>query len=454
MKRLLVVEDCPDTTRQIASWLGGHYRVLLANNVQRALSIFTRYLPKVILLALSLPSCDDGSEEVVACLEKFFKVLPLAKVILITENEGREEILRAARLGAYDFCQKPISLDELKFAIKRAFHFYSIEEENHRLRSTTDKEVTAVDGMIGKSSSMLEIFSLIRKIAPSNMSVLIKGESGTGKELVAQAIHSLNMKKNGSFVQINCPAIPETLLESELFGYEKGSFTGAYSRVQGKVEYAHNGTLFLDEIGELPTQLQVKLLRFLQEKTIQRIGGRENIYVDARIIAATNKDILKATDDGKFRKDLYYRIGAITINLPALRERKDDIMPLANFFLRKFSRDSKKTINGINSSAIEALKAHPWPGNVRELENRIQRAVIMSESRIIEPHDLGLPTMNALRRNIGGKGKTLRETRDKTEREMIISVFERQKGNLTRTAKKLGVSRPTLYSLMKKHDIQ
>ncbi len=306
-------------------------------------------------------------------------------------------------------------------------------------------------GILGQSPEMLNVFLTIRKVVSSDVSVLIQGESGTGKELVAKAIHLMSLRKDGSFVPIDCSAIPENLLESELFGYEKGAFTGAYAQVQGKFEYAHKGTLFLDEIGELPIHLQVKLLRFLQEKSVQRVGGREYIQVDARVIAASNTDIKKAIQEERFREDLYYRICVITINLPPLRDRGEDILLLSNLFLRRYSEEFK--VRGFSASSIEFLESYKWPGNVRELENRIQRAVLMAGSALINPHDLGFTEDPARQKIVHKEGMTLKEVRDKVQRNMVISAIDKHDGNIARAAVELGVSRPTLYDLLKKHGL-
>jgi two-component system NtrC family response regulator len=299
---------------------------------------------------------------------------------------------------------------------------------------------------------MQEIFSTIRKVATADVSVLITGESGTGKELVARAIHGLSLRKKEAFIPINCGAIPENLLESELFGFEKGAFSGAHTRVQGKVEYAHKGTLFLDEIGELPLNLQVKLLRFLQEKVIQRVGGREDITVDSRIIAATNRDIAKMTEDGGFREDLFYRLAVIQIALPPLRERGDDIILLANLFLNRYSAGMRKRVRGFSAASLKRIESYEWPGNVRELENRIQRAVIMSEASLVEPEALGFAGQPLQEKEITVTGMTLKEARDRAERE-IISIAIENGGNMAKAAELLGISRPTLYDLAKKHSL-
>jgi two-component system NtrC family response regulator len=293
----------------------------------------------------------------------------------------------------------------------------------------------------------------MRKVASSDASILVQGESGTGKELVARAIHAMSPRKDGPFVPINCGAIPETLLESELFGHEKGAFTGAHAQVQGKVEYAQNGTLFLDEIGELSSLLQVKLLRFLQDKTIQRVGGREDVVVNTRILAATNKDLAKEIGDGKFREDLYYRLGVVLIKVPALRERKGDIVVLATYFLKRYGDVYNKRVRGFNAAALEIMESYPWPGNIRELENKIQRAALLSEGPMIEPHDLGFDSIPTSRRTIHPEVKTLKEAKERLEKEMVVSALDRHEGNIAKAAEELGISRPTLYDIMKKQGL-
>jgi two-component system, NtrC family, response regulator len=453
MEKLLIVDDSEEIKKQLKWGLGNEYAVLLAGDGKEALSLFKKHKPKVVTLDLGLSPMENGTDEGFKCLEEILRSHSLTKVIVITGNDDRGNALKAVQSGAYDFYHKPIELKELKVTISRALHLYNIEEENSRLQAALDKKNTFMGEMVGQCPEILNVFSTIRKIASSDVPVMIQGESGTGKELVAKAIHSMSLRKDQAFIPINCGAIPENLLESELFGHEKGAFTGAYTQVQGKVEYAHKGTLFLDEIGELPSHLQVKLLRFLQEKIIQRVGGRENINVDTRIIAATNIDIAKSIQEGRFREDLYYRIGVITITLPPLRERNDDIMLLSNLFLRRFSTDFSKKLRGFSAASMEFLKSYEWPGNVRELENRIQRAVLIAESSIIEPHDLNF-SENPVTQNVSHtEGITLREVKDKVEKNMIISTIDRHKGNIAKAANELGISRPTLYDLMKKHGI-
>jgi two-component system NtrC family response regulator len=453
MEKLLIVDDNEEIRKQLKWGLGGEYTIIPASNAKEALALFKKHGPKVVTLDLGLSPLPNGTDEGFRCLEEILRSHSPTKVIVITGNDDRENALRAVQSGAYDFYQKPIELKELKVIISRALHLYNIEEENSSLRVALHKKTTFMGEMIGQCPQMLEVFATIRKIASSDVPVLIHGESGTGKELVARAIHAMSLRKDQAFIPINCGAIPENLLESELFGHEKGAFTGALAQVQGKVEYAHKGTLFLDEIAELPFHLQVKLLRFLQEKIIQRVGGRENINVDARIIAATNVDIVKSIQEGKFREDLYYRIGVIIIKLPPLRERGDDIMLMSNLFLNRASNEFSKKIRGFSAASIALLKSYEWPGNVRELENRIQRAVLIAESSIIEPYDLNFTEKTAVRNEPCAEVETLREVRNKTEKNMIISAIEKHDGNIAKAANDLGVSRPTLYDLIKKHNI-
>jgi two-component system NtrC family response regulator len=451
MEKLLIIEDNEDIRGQLRWGLASDYEVVAAGAREEALSLFRKHSPKVVTLDLGLPPDADGCIEGFRCLEEILCAKPATKVIVITGNEESENALRAVQSGAYDYYRKPVEIGELKVIIRRAHHLAAIEEENSRLQGALDQQYSELGGIIGHSPRMLDIFTTIRKVATSDAPVLVTGESGTGKELVARAIHGLSLRKTGPFIPINCGAIPENLLESELFGFEKGAFSGAHTRVLGKVEYAHKGTLFLDEIGELPLPLQVKLLRFLQDKMIQRVGGREDISVDARIVAATNRDIAGATAEGTFREDLYYRIAVIHINLPPLRERGEDIMLLANLFLRKFSAEFKKKVRKFSTASVKLLESYEWPGNVRELENRVQRGVIMSGSALLEPDDLGF-TGNVLKEKVKA-GMTLKDARDRTEREMIIAAIESQGGNMAKAAETLGTSRPTLYDLVRKHGL-
>jgi two-component system NtrC family response regulator len=453
MEKLVIVEDNQEIRNQLRWALAKEYEVFSAGNRLEALSLIKKHTPKVVTLDLGLPPDETGCEEGFRCLAEILHQAPATKAIMITGHEERENALRAVQSGAYDYYCKPFDLAELKVILKRAFHLAAIEKENSRLQSSIDQNGLSPGGIIGTSSRMLEVFSSIRKVASSEVSVLITGESGTGKELVAKAIHDLSLRRTKDFIAINCGAIPENLLESELFGYERGAFSGANSRIQGKVEYANKGTLFLDEIGELPLNLQVKLLRFLQEKTIQRVGGREDIAVDARIIAATNRDIIKETEAGTFREDLYYRISVIHIKLPPLRDRGEDIMLLANFFLHRFCKEFGKRARRFSADSVKLLESYEWPGNVRELENKVQRAVIMSDSSLIEPESLEF-SLKTLREGIHSfTNLTLKDAREMVEREMVVTAIENQRMNMAKAAEVLGISRPTLYDLVKKHNI-
>jgi two-component system NtrC family response regulator len=455
MEKLLITDDSDEIRTQLKWGLAKDYAVILAKNGNESLALFKKNLPRVATLDLGLPPHENGTEEGFRCLQEMLRQNPATKVIVITGNDQRENALKAIQMGAYDFYQKPISLEELRVIIRRAFHLSAIEEENRSLHNALEQQTAQVGGMIGHCPEMQAVFSTMRKVASSDASVLIQGESGTGKELVARAIHAMSLRKDGPFVPINCGAIPDTLLESELFGYEKGAFTGAHAQVQGKVEYAQKGTLFLDEIGELPALLQVKLLRFLQDKTIQRVGGREDVAVNTRILAATNKDLVKETKEGRFREDLYYRLGVVLITVPTLRERKGDIVVLATFFLKRYCSLYNKRVRGFNAAALESMEMHHWPGNVRELENKVQRAVLLSEGPMIEPRDLALAVdaKPVVQRAVDADVRTLKEAKDKVEKEMVVFALDKHAGNIAKAAEELGVSRPTLYDIMKKHGL-
>ena len=453
MEKLLIVDDDSDIRQQLKWGLGDDYTVMLAGDVSEGLNMFKKFQPAVVLLDLGLPPHEHSSQEGFRGLAEMLELNPHAKIIMLTGNSERENALKAMQMGAYDFYPKPPVLNELKVIIGRAFHLANIEEQNRSLLSAIDLKSSCSSGIIGQCPAMQTVFATIKKVASSDVSIFITGESGTGKELVAQAIHQAGFRKDGPFIPINCGAIPDNLLESELFGHEKGSFTGAHATVHGKLQYAHQGTLFLDEIGELPFNLQVKLLRFLQEGVIQRVGGREDIVVDTRTVCATNVDIVKAIAEGRFREDLYYRISVITIDLPPLRERGDDILLLANYFLRKFNDEYKKKVRRFSAAAVNYLKTYVWPGNVRELQNRVQRAIIMSDAAVIEPVDLGGGADVAAVAETETAPVTLREGRDKVERELIALAIDRHNGNIVKAAEELGVSRPTLYDLLKKHNL-
>ena len=453
MEKLLLIDDNADIRMQLKWGLAEEYSVLQAGDVNEGIGIFKKQQPKVVILDLGLPPHEDTSVEGFRGLAELLELNPYVKVIMLTGNCERDNALKAVQMGAYDFFPKPPVLSELKTIISRAFHLANLEEQNRSMHRIIEQKSKESWGMIGQCPEMLAIFSTIKKVATSDVSIFITGENGTGKELVAQAIHEGSLRSKEPFIPINCGAIPENLLESELFGHEKGSFTGAHATIQGKVQYAHKGTLFLDEIGEMPVNLQVKLLRFLQEGVIQRVGGRVDIPVNARTVCATNVDIARAIKDGKFREDLYYRISVISINLPPLRERGDDILILANYFLRMFNEEYHKKVRRFSSAAVNFLKSYEWPGNVRELRNRVQRAIIMSESSALEPSDLGCDTgLPSLTENIQ-PAVSLREARDRIEREMIAAAIDHHNGSIVKAAEALGVSRPTLYDLMKKHNL-
>jgi two-component system NtrC family response regulator len=450
MEKLLIIEDDEDILTQLKWGLSKYYKVLVAKDRDSAMKVIRKERPKVVTLDLGLPPEPDNTENGFRCLGDILQELPSTKVIVITGNNEKESALKSVEMGAYDFYQKPINISELKVILKRAFYLYDLEQENIKMYDAI-KIGDRFEGMIGFCPKMQEIFRTIKRIATTDATVLIIGESGTGKELVARAIHGRSHRKNGPFIPINCGGIPDTLIESELFGYEKWSFTDAKISREGMIEKSNAGTLFLDEIGELPPQIQVKILRFLQGRKIQRIGGRDEIDIDTRIISATNKDLHSLMKEGKFREDLYYRISVITIELPPLRERGDDILLLANSFLRRFNYLQKRNIKGFSESAIEAIKSYDWPGNVRELENKVQRAVIMSEGKLIKPHELLLETPEMeVTVNEGYSQLNLKDIRKKIELDTVMKALLKNSWNISKTAEELNISRPTLYSIIKK----
>jgi two-component system NtrC family response regulator len=426
--------------------LTGDHEVYVAGDRPTALEVFKRERPPVVTLDLGLPPETAGVEEGFRTLENLLENDPLSKVIILTGRKEKEHALEAIGRGAYDFLTKPVDLDELRVIIRRGVHVAQLERECRQLQSRIGQE--PFEGMLGTSPQMAHVFDTIRKVADTEASVLITGESGTGKELAALAIHLRSARRNGPFVVINCGAIPETLLESELFGHEKGAYTGAHVQRRGRLELAHGGTLFLDEIGEFPPHLQAKLLRFLEERRIERLGGREQIPVNVRVVAATNTDLNQALSAGRFREDLYYRLGVIMISMPPLREREGDIELLAKSFLQRYAAEAQTHVNGFTPKALRALVNHTWSGNVRELENRIKRAVILADGKKVTPKDLELTSPYAKY-----DGQSLREARDSLDKALIQQALVRNKSNLTRTASDLGISRPTLYELMDKLSI-
>lgn len=453
MDKILVVEDNPDIQTQMKWSLSSELEVLQASDKKTALNLFEKHLPKVVTLDLGLPPDAEGTSEGFGSLKEIISKAPHTKVIVITGNTDRENALKAVQMGAYDYYLKPVDMNEIKVIIKRAFHLSEIEDENRNLHIILDKDI-GFGGMIGQHPEMLKVFETIKKVATADATVLVTGESGTGKELVVRAIHERSARNKGPFIPINCGAIPETLLEAELFGHEKGSFTGAYAMQKGKVEYADKGTLLLDEISEMSPRLQTKLLRFLQERKIQRIGGRSDIEIDVRVVAATNIDLQKAIKEGTFREDLFYRISVVTIGLPPLRDRGMDMRLLAKVFLERYNAAFRKKFLGFSPAALIAIENYPWPGNVRELENKLQRAVIMSEGDYIEPQALGFAETAAEKREIRDyESITLKDARMKLDINLIESSLDRNKGNIKNAAKELGISRPTLYDMISKYGL-
>lgn len=440
---MLLVDDDEEIRTQMKWALSPEYEVLLAEDRVGALEMFKEKRPPVILLDLGLPPHPGTPEEGLAALSEMLAQDQFAKVIIISGQAEKTNALQAIGAGAYDFLSKPVQVEELKIILKRTFHVAGLERDYRDLQMRLQSE--AFEELLGTSPQMQRVFAAVRKVATTDAPVLILGESGTGKEMVATAIHRRSPRKDGPFVAINCSAIPETLLESELFGHEKGSFTGAHVQRKGRIEMASVGTLFLDEIGEIPLQLQVKLLRFLQEQRVERVGGRQEIQVDTRVIAATNADLKKAIAVEKFREDLYYRVAVVVINLPPLRDREGDIRLLAQEFLRRNTVASEKEGLSFSQDAIRAITGYSWPGNVRELENRVKRAVIMAEGKRLTAADLELESpVNA------GLNLSLKDARETAEREVINRALRKHSGKIAPAASDLGISRPTLYELMEK----
>ena len=444
---LLIVEDDENIRTQMKWALTQDYQVLFAGDRPQALALLRKEQPALVTLDLGLPPHPGQVTEGMAALAEMVESDPLLKIIIITGQAEKEHALQAVDQGAYDFVSKPLAVEELKVILRRALQISQLERENKALQQAS--AAAAFEDMLGTSPQMQDVFSTIAKVATSAVPVLILGESGTGKELAARAIHHKSERKDGPFIPINCGAISENLLESELFGHEKGSFTGAHAQRQGRVELAQGGTLFLDEIGEIPLALQVKLLRFLQEYRIERVGGRQEIPIDTRVIATTNRDLPKAIQDGQFREDLYYRIGVVVLSLPRLQERDGDIKLLAHALLQKYAAENKKKVTGFTKEALRSLETHDWPGNVRELENRLKRAVVMADGNKVTAANLELATGQPKYAGLG-----LKAAREAVEREMVQHAITRNGGNLTQTAAELGISRPTLYELMGKLGIE
>ena len=444
-RKLLIVEDDPGLQSQL-KWCFEDYHVLAVADRPGAIAELRRSQPSVILQDLGLPPDTQGVTEGLACLEEIVTLAPHTKVIVVTGHGDLENAVKAIGLGAYDFYQKPVDIDTLQLLVERAFHIYELEAENRRLLARQD--ISPLDGIVAASESMLQVCRMIEKVAPTDVTVLLLGESGTGKELLARALHSLSHRKDQRFVAINCAAIPENLLESELFGHEKGAFTGAVKTTPGKIEIADQGTLFLDELGDMPLPLQAKLLRFLQERVVDRVGGREEIPVDVRVVCATNQNLANLIAQGKFREDLYYRISEITVNIPPLREREGGRLILARSLLERFAKEYKRQLRGFSPDAQAAIQNHRWPGNVRELENKIKSAVIMAEGKQVTAADLGLADQAAAKPSLN-----LREVRQEAETRAVRLALIQTYGNISRAAELLGITRPTLYDLLGKYGL-
>ena len=447
--KLLIVEDDAGLQAQL-KWAYPDFDVVIAGDRASALAALRAEEPSVVTLDLGLPPDPDGTSEGFAVLDEIMAIKPDTKVIVASGHGARESALQAIAKGAYDFYQKPVDIEALGLIVRRAFQLHRIEGENRQLAARSDDGNRVLGRMITGAPEMVKVARTIERVANTNVSVMLLGASGTGKELLARGLHEASDRREGAFVAINCAAIPENLLESELFGHEKGAFTGAVKTTEGKIEQAHGGTLFLDEVGDIPLPLQVKLLRFLQERVIERIGSRKSIAVDTRIVCATHQDLEAMIADGRFREDLFYRLAEIVVKIPSLAERPGDAALLAKAFLARFAREMNPQVKGFSADALAAIDAWPWPGNVRELENRVKRAVIMADARLVHAVDLDLTD---------GEGEdaqvlNLKSAREAADRKVIRHALARSEGNISSTAKLLGISRPTLYDLLKQYDLQ
>ncbi len=442
--KILIIEDDDGIRTQMKWALNKEYDVLLAENAKEAIDIMTQFSPPLVTLDLGLPPDPEGTDEGFRLLQEILKMSHLTKAIVVTGSPEKDAPLRAISMGAHDFFTKPINLKELKTVVKRANYVQELEKKLKTLQ--TQLAANSYCNIIGSSQEMQEIYSAIRKVSTTDIPVLITGESGTGKELVAKEIHLQSQRKNAPFITVNCGAIPEKLMESELFGHEKGSYTGAHVQRKGKFELADKGTVFLDEIGDLPLPLQVKLLRVLQEHTLERIGGREMIELDVRFLAATNKDLEELVSNGEFREDLYYRLAVVTLKVPSLCERGEDVLILANSFLKKYRESNEKSMR-LNEDAVQAIKSYRWPGNVRELENKIQRATAFVEGGQISASDLGLTD------STDESSLNLKEAKERLEMEYIKRALLRCNGNISHASQEMGITRPTLHGLVRKYHI-
>ena len=453
-RKLLVVEDDPGLQAQL-KWAYDGYAVLIAGDHDSAIDLLRAEEPAVVTLDLGLPPDPDGTREGFRTLQAILELKPDTKVIVVSGHGERASALAAIANGAWDFYQKPIDIEELGLIVRRAFHVRDLEVENARLAMAGSGDNRVLGGMITGAPEMQKVARTIERVANLDVSVMLLGASGTGKELLARGLHEASGRRDGAFVAINCAAIPENLLESELFGHEKGAFTGAVKTTEGKIELAHGGTLFLDEVGDIPLPLQVKLLRFLQERTIERIGGRKPIAVDTRIVCATHRDLDAMIAGGGFRDDLYYRLAEMVVKIPSLAERPGDAVLLARHFLHQYAPDMNPAVRGFAPDALQAIDEARWPGNVRELENRIKRAVIMADGKLVMREDLDMAGRDA--GNGGGEEEAwlnLRTAREAADRVAIRRAMMQSEGNISLAAKLLGISRPTLYDLLKQYRMQ
>lgn len=447
--KLLIVEDDPGLQAQL-KWAYDDFEVIVVGDRASALAALRAHEPAVVTLDLGLPPDPDGTTEGFATLDEMMAIKPDIKVIVASGHGARQSALTAIARGAYDFYQKPVNIDELGLIVRRALNLSRIEAENRQLAARVGADHRVLGTMITAAPEMLRVARTIERVAGTNVSVMLLGASGTGKELLARGLHEASGRRGGAFVAINCAAIPENLLESELFGHEKGAFTGAVKTTEGKIEQANGGTLFLDEVGDIPFALQVKLLRFLQERVIERIGGRRTIPVDTRIVCATHQNLEAMIADGRFREDLWYRLAEIVVKIPTLAERPGDATLLAKAFLPRFAREMNPQVKGLAPDALAAIDAWGWPGNVRELENRVKRAVIMADGRLVTAADLDLAQAD----DKGALPLNLKAAREHADRHVIRHALARSEGNISSTAKLLGISRPTLYDLLRQYDLQ
>jgi two-component system NtrC family response regulator len=448
--KLLIVEDDAGLQRQLR-WSYDEYQIFIAGNREEAVAILRDERPPVVTLDLGLPPDPDGTTEGFATLAEILKIAPDTKVVVASGHGERESAMRSIADGAWDFYQKPIDLDSLRHIVGRAFHVHRLETEHARLAKRAPESRQVLGGLITGAPEMMAVARMVERVAPADVAVMLLGASGTGKELIARALHDASPRSAGPFVAINCAAIPETLLESELFGHEKGAFTGAVRTNPGKIEGAHGGTLFLDEVGDIPLALQVKLLRFLQERVVERLGGRTQIRVDTRIVCATHQDVAAMMREERFREDLYYRLAEMVIRIPTLAERPGDAALLARHFLKRHAPDLNRAVTGFAPDAIAAIDAWGWPGNVRELENRVKRAIIMADGKLVAAGDLDLPGTGADEED--GVLVNLKAARERADQQAIRHALARADGNVSGAARLLGISRPTLYDLMKSYDL-